>query len=84
VPPWLAGCGLYSGGAKIRRAIAGIVVAVVFTVCSVIGQSTFGSIVGVVHDTSQSLVTGAIVKIRSLEITALAQPHRIRMAPLSL
>jgi hypothetical protein len=50
-----------------RRAIAGIAVAVVFTVCAVVGQSTFGCIVGVVHDTSQSFVPGAIVKIRSLE-----------------
>jgi hypothetical protein len=50
-----------------RRVIAGIVVAAVFTVVSVVGQSTFGSIVGVVHDISQSLVPGATIKLRSLE-----------------
>ena len=49
------------------RAFASAVIAVLFTVGSVAGQSTFGSIVGVVHDTSQELVPGAIVKIRSLE-----------------
>jgi uncharacterized surface anchored protein len=50
-----------------RRAVASAVIAVLFTVSSVVGQSTFGSIVGVVHDTSQGIVPGAIVKIRSLE-----------------
>ncbi len=50
-----------------RRAFAASVIAVVFTVCTVVGQSTFGSIVGVAHDISQAAVPGAIVKIRSLE-----------------
>jgi hypothetical protein len=35
--------------------------------CSVSGQSTFGSIVGVVHDPSQAPVAGASVELRSLE-----------------
>jgi hypothetical protein len=46
------------------------VVALVGVVCTaypVAGQSTFGSIVGVVHDPSQALVAGASVEIRSLE-----------------
>jgi hypothetical protein len=50
-----------------RRVFAGVAIAVVFTVCSATGQSTFGSIVGVVHDATQAVVPGASVKIRRLE-----------------
>ena len=49
------------------RAFAGAVIAVLCAVYPVLGQSTFGSIVGVVHDSSQGLVPGASVQIRSLE-----------------
>jgi hypothetical protein len=38
-----------------------------YTVGPVEGQSTFGSIVGVVHDASQASVAGAAVQLRSLE-----------------
>ena len=38
-----------------------------FLVSSVHAQSTFGSIVGVVHDTSQAVVAGASVKLQHLE-----------------
>ena len=34
-------------------------------------QSTFGSIVGVVHDTTQAVVSGASVKVRRLEDNSL-------------
>jgi hypothetical protein len=37
------------------------------TVCSAMGQSTFGSIVGVVHDTTQAVVPDASIKIQRLE-----------------
>src|SRR3984885_1497746 len=50
-----------------RRALVVIVVALMCTVWPVSGQSTFGSIVGVVHDPSQAPVAGAAVEIRSLE-----------------
>jgi len=50
-----------------RGKFAGAAIAVVLMVCSAVGQSTFGSIVGVVHDTTQAVVSGATVKIRSLE-----------------
>jgi hypothetical protein len=40
---------------------------VVLTVCSATGQSTFGSIVGVVHDKTEAVVPGATVKIHGLE-----------------
>src|ERR1700722_8736333 len=50
-----------------RRALVAIVVAWMCTVWPVSGQSTFGSIVGVVHDASQSFIAGASVQIRSLE-----------------
>jgi hypothetical protein len=50
-----------------RGVFAGVAIAVVFTVCSAAGQSTFGSIVGVVHDATQAVVPGASVKIRRLE-----------------
>lgn len=50
-----------------RRALVSIVVALLCTAWPVSGQSTFGSIVGVVHDASQGSITGASVQIRSLE-----------------
>jgi uncharacterized surface anchored protein len=50
-----------------RRKFAGVAIAVVFAVGSAVGQSTLGSIVGVVHDATQAVVPGASVKIRSLE-----------------
>jgi hypothetical protein len=50
-----------------RRALVAIVVALLCTVWPVTGQSTFGSIVGVVHDASQGFIAGASVQIRSLE-----------------
>src|ERR1035438_3855596 len=39
-----------------RGKFAGAAIAVVLMVCSAVGQSTFGSIVGVVHDTTQAVV----------------------------
>ena len=58
---------------RIRRRIAPSIGAALL-VLSVLGidvparaQSTFGSIVGVVHDTTQAVVPGASVKIQSLE-----------------
>jgi hypothetical protein len=45
----------------------GVALAVLFTACSAAGQSTFGSIVGVVHDTTQAVVPGASIKIQRLE-----------------
>src|ERR1700731_3628750 len=50
-----------------RGKFAGTAIAVVLMVCSAVGQSTFGSIVGVVHDKTQAVVPGASVQIRSLE-----------------
>jgi len=50
-----------------RRTLVAIVVALMCTVWPVAGQSTFGSIVGVVHDPSRAAVAGATVEIRSLE-----------------
>src|SRR5580704_10054279 len=50
-----------------RRALVAIVVALLCTVWPVTGQSTFGSIVGVVHDASQGSIAGASIQIRSLE-----------------
>src|SRR3984893_3683321 len=46
---------------------AGTAIAVVLMVCSAVGQSTFGSIVGVVQDKTQAVVPGASVQIRNLE-----------------
>jgi carboxypeptidase family protein len=46
---------------------AGTAIAVVLMVCSAVGQSTFGTIVGVVQDKTQAVVPGASVQIRSLE-----------------
>jgi Carboxypeptidase regulatory-like domain len=50
-----------------RSLFSVIAIVVVLTACSAMGQSTFGSIVGVVHDKTQAVVPGATVKIRSLE-----------------
>ena len=50
-----------------RGKFAGIAIAIVLTVCSAVGQSTFGSIVGAVQDKTQAVVPGASVQIRSLE-----------------
>ncbi len=50
-----------------RRVCAVVAVAVVFSACSAMGQSTFGSIVGVVNDTTQAVVPGATVTIRNLD-----------------
>jgi uncharacterized surface anchored protein len=50
-----------------RCKFACVALAIVLMGCSAVGQSTFGSIVGTVHDTTQAVVPGARVKIRSLE-----------------
>ncbi|HVR23169.1 MAG TPA: carboxypeptidase-like regulatory domain-containing protein, partial [Candidatus Polarisedimenticolia bacterium] len=50
-----------------RGKFAGIATAIVLMVCSAVGQSTFGTIVGVVHDKTQAVVPGASVQIRSLD-----------------
>src|SRR5258708_6389071 len=50
-----------------RRELVAIVVALMCAVGPTTGQSTFGSIVGVVHDASQGVVPGASVQIKSLE-----------------
>jgi len=50
-----------------RSMFAVITIIVALTVCSAMGQSTFGSIVGVVHDKTQAVVPGATVKLQSLE-----------------
>jgi len=59
-----------TGQAKIayaKTATAIIVLCLVGASVPAHAQSTFGSIVGVVHDTTQAVVPGASVKIRSLE-----------------
>ena len=48
------------------RKFAGIAIALVLTACSAVGQSTFGSIVGVVHDKTDAVVPGAKVQIKDL------------------
>ena len=50
-----------------RSTFSAVAIVVLLTVCSAVGQSTFGSIVGVVHDTTQAVVPGASIKIRRLE-----------------
>ena len=50
-----------------RGKFAGTAIAIVFMVCSAAGQSTFGGIVGVVHDKTQAVVPGASVQVRRLE-----------------
>ena len=49
-----------------RGKFAGIAIAIVLLVCSAVGQSTFGSIVGVVHDKTDAVVPGAKVQIKDL------------------
>ena len=48
------------------RKCAGVLIATVLTVCAAVGQSTFGSIVGVVHDKTDAVVPGATVQIKDL------------------
>jgi hypothetical protein len=48
------------------RRFVGIVMAVLSIVGATMGQSTFGSIVGVVHDKTDAIVPGASVQIRDL------------------
>jgi len=50
-----------------RSVFCAIASVVVLTVCSAMGQSTFGSIVGVVNDKTQAVIPGATVKIESLD-----------------
>jgi Carboxypeptidase regulatory-like domain len=50
-----------------RSMFSVVATVVILTVCSAMGQSTFGSIVGVVHDKTQAVVPGATVKVQSLE-----------------
>ncbi len=50
-----------------RRVLVAIVVTLMCAVWPVAGQSTFGSIVGAVHDASQGSIAGASLQIRSLE-----------------
>src|SRR5260370_41012250 len=52
---------------RVMFGAVGITIVIAITVCPVAGQSTFGSIVGVVHGPSQAPVAGASVEIRSLE-----------------
>jgi hypothetical protein len=52
---------------KMRRVFAIVVIAFVFTLYPAAGQSTFGSIVGVVDDSSKASVAGASVQLRSVE-----------------
>jgi hypothetical protein len=57
----------YTKVAHARIGAALLVLCVLGLSVSARGQSTFGSIVGVVHDTTQAVVPGAAVKIRGLE-----------------
>ena len=66
-----------------RGKFAGAAIAVLLMVCSAVGQSTFASIVGVVHDTTQAVVPGASVKIRSLADNG-TPPHPTRTDRLNL
>ncbi|MGO9087739.1 MAG: carboxypeptidase regulatory-like domain-containing protein [Terriglobales bacterium] len=50
-----------------RSTFSVVATVIVLTVCSAVGQSTFGSIVGVVHDKTQAVIPGATVKITNLE-----------------
>jgi hypothetical protein len=49
------------------KVFAGVLIAVLGAAYPVRGQSTFGSIVGTVHDKTQSVVAGASVQLRGLE-----------------
>jgi hypothetical protein len=50
-----------------RSTFSVVTIVAVLMVCPAIGQSTFGSIVGVVQDKTQAIVPGATVAIRRLE-----------------
>jgi carboxypeptidase family protein len=49
-----------------RGKFAGAAIAVLLMVCSAVAQSTFGSIVGVVHDKTDAVLPGATVQIKDL------------------
>jgi hypothetical protein len=66
------------------RALVAIVVALLCTVWPVTGQSTFGSIVGVVHDASQGFIAGASVQLRSLEDNSMRSTSADADGPLNL
>lgn len=53
------------------RRVVWVSVAILFAACSAVGQSTFGSIVGAVHDRTQAVVPGASVQIKDLEDNSL-------------
>ena len=59
-----------------RRALVAILVALMCMAGPVEGQSTFGSIVGVVHDASEGLIAGASLQIRSLEDNSIHFPQQ--------
>lgn len=48
------------------RKFAVVVICVLVSLSSAVGQSTFGTIVGVVHDQTDAAVAGAVVQIRDL------------------
>ncbi len=48
------------------RSVVWVSVAVLIAACSAYGQSTFGTIVGVVHDKTQAVVPGASVQLKDL------------------
>jgi hypothetical protein len=50
-----------------RSIFSVVVIVVVLTICSAMGQSTFGSMLGVIQDKTQAVVPGATVTIRRLE-----------------
>jgi len=50
-----------------RSTFSALAIVVVLAVCSAMGQSTFGSVVGVVQDKTQAVVPGATVTIHRLE-----------------
>jgi carboxypeptidase family protein len=50
-----------------RSMFSVLAIVVALAVCSAMGQSTFGSVVGVVQDKTQAVVPGATVTIRRLE-----------------
>ena len=49
-----------------RTKFASALIALMLAACTAAGQSTFGSIVGVVHDKTQAVVPGASVRLQSL------------------
>lgn len=67
-----------------RGKFAGTAIAIVLMACSAAGQSTFGTIVGVVHDKTQAVVPGRQFRYEAWTTTALAQPRPIRADHLSL